>query len=169
MNPVALIRDRAQLTQAELAQRAGTSQPTIAAYESGTKSPTLRTLERLAASAGLELHPLVVPAMTREERRSLALHRVIANRLAADPSHALAIARRNLRQLARAHPGARPLWKEWRRALDLPTEHLVDVLVDPRPLAREMRQVTPFAGVLSPSERWDVYRRFHAEERARAA
>ena len=45
----------------------------------------------------------------------------------------------------------------------------MDVLVDPRPLVREMRQVTPSAGVLSPSERWDVYRRFHAEERARAA
>lgn len=51
-------RHRAGLTQAELARAAGTSQPTLAAYESGAKSPTVRTLERIVRASGssLEVH-----------------------------------------------------------------------------------------------------------------
>ena len=48
-------RSRAGLTQAELAALAGTSQPTVAAYESGTKVPGAQTLERLLGAAGLGL------------------------------------------------------------------------------------------------------------------
>jgi predicted nucleotidyltransferase/DNA-binding XRE family transcriptional regulator len=43
------------LTQAELAKRAGTSQPTIAAYESGAKVPSASTLERLLRALGASL------------------------------------------------------------------------------------------------------------------
>ena len=75
------IRRSAGLTQAELARAAGTSQPTVAAYESGGKSPTWRTLERLAASVPAELAVRVVPAMTREDRRSLAWHRAVVRHL----------------------------------------------------------------------------------------
>jgi hypothetical protein len=48
-------RNAAGLTQAELARRAGTSQPAIAAYESGDKVPRVATLERLLAAAGASL------------------------------------------------------------------------------------------------------------------
>jgi predicted nucleotidyltransferase/DNA-binding XRE family transcriptional regulator len=48
-------RLRAQLTQAQLAERAGTSQPAIARYESGEAVPSLPTLERLLRVCGLEL------------------------------------------------------------------------------------------------------------------
>lgn len=48
-------RNRAGLTQAELAALAATSQPTIAAYESGSKIPSSDTLERLLDAAGLQL------------------------------------------------------------------------------------------------------------------
>ena len=41
MEPVQLIRAAAGMTQRQLADAAGISQPTVAAYESGTKSPTL--------------------------------------------------------------------------------------------------------------------------------
>ncbi|MDQ3470739.1 MAG: helix-turn-helix domain-containing protein, partial [Actinomycetota bacterium] len=43
MTPAALIRTtrtRAGLTQAELARRAGTSQPVISAYEHGRRDPS---------------------------------------------------------------------------------------------------------------------------------
>ena len=156
-------------TQAELAARARTSQPTIAAYESGAKSPTIRTLERLAASVGLELHATFVPPMTREERRSLELHRAIAARLVAEPLPVVAAGKRNLARMASQHPGARLLWREWRHALSQPVEVLTDMLIDPRPRARELRHVTPFAGVLTPADRWDVYRRFRAMESVDAA
>jgi hypothetical protein len=48
-------RSAAGLTQAELAERAGTSQPTIAAYESGGKVPNVSTLERVLAATGTAL------------------------------------------------------------------------------------------------------------------
>ena len=45
----------AGLTQAELARRAGTSQPAIAAYEAGDKVPRVATLERLLEATGASL------------------------------------------------------------------------------------------------------------------
>ena len=49
------VRHRAGLSQEVLAARAGTSRPTLSAYEHGRKSPTLATVERLLESAGFEL------------------------------------------------------------------------------------------------------------------
>jgi transcriptional regulator with XRE-family HTH domain len=43
------------LTQEKLARRAGTSRPTLSAYEHGRKSPTVATFARLLAEAGWEL------------------------------------------------------------------------------------------------------------------
>lgn len=47
---------RAHLTQAEVAKRMGTTQSAIARLESGTKSTTLRTLEKYATATGRHLH-----------------------------------------------------------------------------------------------------------------
>jgi len=49
------VRRRRGLTQAELARRAGTSQPVISAYEHGRRDPTFRTLERLVGAGGERL------------------------------------------------------------------------------------------------------------------
>lgn len=43
------------LTQTALARAAGTSRPTLSAYEHGRKSPTLETAARLVGEAGFEL------------------------------------------------------------------------------------------------------------------
>jgi predicted nucleotidyltransferase/DNA-binding XRE family transcriptional regulator len=48
-------RHRAGLTQRELAQRAGVSQSVIAAYETGTREPSLATLAALVESTGITL------------------------------------------------------------------------------------------------------------------
>ncbi|MCZ7530190.1 MAG: helix-turn-helix transcriptional regulator [Acidimicrobiia bacterium] len=167
MNTVREIRDRSGMTQAELATAAGTSQPTVAAYESASKSPTMRTVERLAGAAGLEAVVDVVRPMTREDRRSILMHRAIAVHLHDAPKSVVAAARRNLATMSRAQPGARPLLDQWRQILRRPVDEITDVMTDPRGFARELRQVTPFAGVLSASERADVYRRFRVEESRR--
>ena len=109
---------------------------------------------------------LFVSPMTREDRRSLALHEAIAERLVEDPRGAISRARRTLALMAGKHPGAAALLTEWDRLLRLPVLDLVEVLQDPRPKARELRQVTPFAAVLSAAERTAVYHRFEASERA---
>ena len=43
------------LTQEELARRAGTSRPTLSAYEHGRKSPTVATFARILSRAGWKL------------------------------------------------------------------------------------------------------------------
>jgi transcriptional regulator with XRE-family HTH domain len=163
MNPVRTLRERTRLTQAALARTAGTSQPAIAAYEAGRKSPTVGTVERLAAAAGLEAAFDFVPPLTREDRRSLALHRAIAARLAADPGPILDHARRNLERMAPAGAPRSQLLREWDVLLQRPVAALLPVLIDPGPWARELRHVTPFAGILTAPERAGVYRSFASE------
>lgn len=58
MTPAQLIqavRRRRGLTQAELAARAGTSQPVVSAYEHGRRDPTFATLAKLVEAGGEEL------------------------------------------------------------------------------------------------------------------
>lgn len=165
MNWIRLLRERASLTQAAMAEAGGTSQPTVAAYEAGRKSPTVSTVQRLARALGLDAAVTYHPPLTREERRSLELHRAIAARLRADPERVLAQARENLaRMMARA--ASQPL-REWEVLLDRPVQALLPLLTDPDPWARELRHVTPFAGVLSAGERAAVYRAFADGERGR--
>ena len=53
-------RLKAGLTQQELADRLGVSQPTVAAYESGRRQPTVPTLMRWLTAAGFDLRMTLV-------------------------------------------------------------------------------------------------------------
>jgi len=89
------------------------------------------------------------------ERRSLAMHHAIADRLRADPS-LVSVARKRLvqwRATGRAHL---EYVDAWERALALPLEDLCAQLVDLGEQALALRQVSPFAGVLSAPERWRI-------------
>jgi len=167
MTAVRNLRSLADVTQTELARAAQTSQPTVAAYESGSKSPTLSTLERLATSVGKEAVVVFVSPLTREDRRSLALHRAIARHLTNDPATVLAIAGENLELLGEQHPHASKLLVEWRHILERPVETIIETLLDPSMHARDLRKVTPFAGVLSVAERTAVYSSFRDRESRR--
>jgi len=79
MEPGALIRSarrRHGLRQADLARRAGTSQPVISAYERGRRDPTTATLRRLIAAAGDRLdlrlapHPPEIPPPSTPEQHA---------------------------------------------------------------------------------------------------
>ncbi len=68
MGVATLIRDARQaagITQLELAARAGTAQPAVAAYESGGKTPNLATLERLLGACEHDIEVLARPRMRR--------------------------------------------------------------------------------------------------------
>lgn len=165
MNEIRTLRRKTGVTQAELAEAAHTSQPTIAAYETGRKSPTLGTVKRLAESVGLAMSVHFHPPLTREDRRSIWLHRAIADRLLERPGWVLRRARATLKKMREANPGARQLLDEWGVLLKRSVPELVPMLTDPSPRARELRQVTPFAGVLSAEERAREYRTFREQER----
>lgn len=68
------MRRHAQLTQRELAERAGTSQSAIAKLEQGESNPTIDTLERWAGAAGFAVQftlvplPVVDPVVERYKR-----------------------------------------------------------------------------------------------------
>lgn len=61
VNPIRAARTQAGLSQAQLAARAGTSRPTLSAYEHGRTSPTLETLSRVLAAAGfsVSIEPII--------------------------------------------------------------------------------------------------------------
>ena len=164
MNVVRDLRVSAGVTQSRLAELAGTSQPTIAAYEAGRKSPTLRTLSRLAGALGRDTAIIFIPALTREDRRSLFLHRAITKKLVACPDEVIGRALRNLGRMLAQHGGAHALLEEWTHILKRQVDEIVEVMVDPRLHARELRQVTPFAGALSAAERARVYSEFSRRE-----
>jgi transcriptional regulator with XRE-family HTH domain len=58
-------RQAAGITQVELAGRAGTAQPAVAAYESGTRTPNLATLERLLGACEHDVQVLARPRVRR--------------------------------------------------------------------------------------------------------
>ncbi|MCA1735383.1 MAG: helix-turn-helix transcriptional regulator [Actinobacteria bacterium] len=60
-------RDRASLTQAQLARLAKVSQQTVSAYETGRKEPTFPTLQRLLAAAGFEIRVRIEPIERHDE------------------------------------------------------------------------------------------------------
>ena len=57
------------LSQSEVARRAGTSRPTLSAYESGSRNPTLDTLERVLTANGQHLIAVPDPIFTRHRDR----------------------------------------------------------------------------------------------------
>ena len=60
------IRMQSGLSQAELAEKAGTSQPAVARYETGASHPSTATLQRIAAAAGFEIRVEIKKAHRRD-------------------------------------------------------------------------------------------------------
>ena len=106
--------------------------------------------------------------MTTDQRRSLWLHRAVAGRVAADPDSALELARGNARRfLSRGASSGSARWlRRWLRLIDLGPDPVMEVLTSTSGVARELRQNSPFAGLLSESERLAVLASFqrHSKE-----
>ena len=91
------------------------------------------------------------------EERSIALHREVAVRLHADPRH-VAAARARVASWLATGDVSEIYARRWQQWLDLPLDELCACLVDPGELARELRQATPFSGVVDPRTRWRIWR-----------
>lgn len=106
----------------------------------------------------------------RAEEWSLHLHRLVAAKLRENPEGVLAKARRNLAVLRQVHGRSSETYlRRWEALLAGPVEELIRVMTSPAQEARDLRQCTPFAGVLSPGERWEAFRAFRSEWRSRRA
>jgi hypothetical protein len=95
----------------------------------------------------------------RIDRRSLELHRAIAAKLRAHPE-LLEIARENLTRWAAALSRSKPYWDAWTEILGRPLPEILDLMVEDTERMTALRQATPFAGILEPAERWEIYSRF---------
>ena len=91
------------------------------------------------------------------EARSLALHRVVAERLRRDPA-VLARAKARVDDWLRRGQPHVEYARAWQSLLSGSMDELVALLVDGSERARALRQVTPFAGVVNPRERWALWR-----------
>jgi hypothetical protein len=91
------------------------------------------------------------------EERSLAIHRMVADRLRENPQLIEAARSRVAGWLAdgSVHPAYAKAWAE---LLSGPAQRLLATLVDPGETARALRQCSPFAGVVDPRTRWGIWR-----------
>lgn len=119
-----------------------------------------RRIERDSIDAFLSV-PAFRPGLRREQLASLWLHRAVAGRVVQDPANVLDHARANLDELSRKHPSAGRWLDAWRRALDGGPEDVLRVLTSVAESAVELRQNSPFAGVLDEAERRRVLDAFH--------
>jgi len=106
--------------------------------------------------------------MTRDQRRSLWLAFAIAGRIAENPERVLAAARTNLEMMRRNTRGQASVWlDEWERLLEGPIEDLLGTMTSRSPASRDLRQNSPFAGVLSDEERESVLASWRRQEARR--
>lgn len=109
---------------------------------------------RRAAEQAIDIDRLL-PRRPRRTHRAAELHALAYHRLVAERlnEHLVEQARRRLaawRESGRIHPR----WAgEWDRVLALPVPRIVKAISADTPHARELRQTSPFAGVLDEHER----------------
>lgn len=104
--------------------------------------------------ADLEAIRTRTQTLTRDQQRSLWLAYAIAGRIVADPLTARALGRRNLEAIRTSSRGQARRWvDEWERLLEGSIDRLLTALVSRSPRGRELRQNSPFAGLLSDDER----------------
>jgi excisionase family DNA binding protein len=127
----------------------------LASMTVGTHRRVARADVEALASAGTGAR-----ARRPEQVRSLWLHRAVAGRLARDPERGLRRASGNLDRLERAHPtGMSARWlAQWRRLIEQGPDAVMRILVAESPEADELRQNSPFAGVLPEAERLAIIR-----------
>lgn len=89
------------------------------------------------------------------EARSLAYHRVVAERLRAEPE-TLAAVRDKLRARVDAG-GASEYACSWLSLLEGDREQLVEVMQADTEAARALRQASPFANLMPPRARWALW------------
>jgi excisionase family DNA binding protein len=95
--------------------------------------------------------------LTRDQQRSLWLAYAVAGRIVSDPPAARATAHQNLVNMRGATRGSATRWlAEWGTLIAGPVEQLLAAYTSRDLRGRELRQNSPFAGLLSDEERAEV-------------
>ena len=116
----------------------------------------------LEISSGLAICTSIGGMKTHSQidKRSLALATAIVEKIDQDPERrGLEKARTNCRRWY--HTRAAPAVREWLEILDRPWEEIRALLLEDSEEGRRLRQSDPFCGILTPRERWAIYRAHH--------
>jgi hypothetical protein len=121
------------------------------------RADALALAERPAANHGGPL--------TDDQLRSLWLHRAAAGHIVSDPVGTLALARARIERLLAGEPDGAGWLREWLSLIDRGPEAVMRAMTSTDPLARELRQNSPFLAVLPDDERRAVLEAFRAAGR----
>jgi hypothetical protein len=91
------------------------------------------------------------------EERSIAYHRVIAERLRSQPE-ILEKARQRVHSWSAGRDNPPFYARKWAEILAKDVPSIAAFLVERSELAIELRQSSPFAGALKPQDRWKIWR-----------
>ena len=104
-------------------------------------------------------HVVVPSSHLQLDRRSLEMHRLIAAKILAEPDLFI-IASRNVERWSRTATRSRAYLDEWSRILSAGMAAALAFATEDSEHATELRQSTPFAGVLSAQERWEFLKKW---------
>jgi hypothetical protein len=93
---------------------------------------------------------------SRVDERSLAMHRLIAAKVQADPA-LLDKARENVCRWRANEGSPKPALAEWEQILSGPINRVAQFLAERSERATRLRQSSPFAGILTDVERRAIY------------
>jgi hypothetical protein len=96
---------------------------------------------------------------SRLDERSLAMHRLVAAKVQADPA-LLEKARQNVRRWQESDGSPKPALAEWEQILGFPLDQVTAFFAERSERATRLRQSSPFAGVLTEAERRAIYESF---------
>jgi len=160
MTPSEMLRTArvaAGLTQRRLAELGGTSQPKVSDYEAGRVVPSAAVLFRMVRACGqdIELSVRQADLSRREVAYDIELHRLVVTELVRAPDAVLAKARANLGRMRAVDLDGRTLpWLErWEVLLSRRGVELVEMLLATDQASVDLRQTSPFAGVLTDEQR----------------
>lgn len=95
------------------------------------------------------------------DQRSLQMVRRIVAKIDADPERrGLAHAKRVCDRWATQGIASA---REWQRLLEKPWEEIRALLLQENDEGQRLRQTDPFCGILTPNERWQIYREARGE------
>ncbi|MFA5775691.1 MAG: helix-turn-helix domain-containing protein [Ilumatobacteraceae bacterium] len=106
--------------------------------------------------------------LTRDQERSLWISYAVAGVVVRNPSVSLDLARKNLELMRRSVRGQARVWlDEWEALVNGPVTDLITMLTSQSPKARELRQNSPFSGLLTERERSQVQDAWKSDRDAR--
>jgi excisionase family DNA binding protein len=116
-----------------------------------------------------DVEAFIQPGLTPADLQVLWLHRAVAGKLVQAPGAVIAAATINVRRFRRLHPdGTDWEWLDrWAVVLEDGAESVLDALTSSADYAVELRRSSPFAGILTESERQRVLESFAESRRNR--